>query len=71
MPKPATILEYTCKEVLVHGITGKKRVCGKVIRSFYPGQFEFWKLEHLAKHKAEKEGISTQEALAQVRTETK
>ena len=71
MPKAKSVevYEYVCKEVLVHGKTGQKRICGKVIRSFYPVQFGFWKNEHLAKHMSKKEDITTSEALKRLREE--
>jgi hypothetical protein len=65
MPDSAPkIFTFKCEEVLTHGITGKKHVCGKVITSLYKGQFDYWKAEHLAMHKASKKNTSTLEALA-------
>ena len=68
--KPTSMREFVCKEVVVHGVTGKKRVCGKVIQSLYPNQFAWFKSEHLAKHRAKKDGITVEEALAKAKTQS-
>ena len=66
----STVLEYVCKEVIVHGVTGKKRICGKVIRSLYPTQFDWYRLEHQAKHRAEKDGMTVEQAMLKIKSES-
>ena len=63
VPEAPKVYSYTCAEVLVHGITHKKRVCGKVIQSFYKGQFDYWVAEHKAKHAGKKKEAPTLQAL--------
>lgn len=68
--KPVRAYVFVCKEIIVHGITGKKRVCGKVIQSFYSGQFEWYKSQHMAKHLSKKEGTTTGQALKKLQAES-